>query len=52
MEETEGKEELLVLVVTLAAREGRLVHHLVQPLHVCLETLLCGQAMERVSKEP
>lgn len=29
VEETEGKEELLVLVVTLAAREGRLVHHLV-----------------------
>ena len=40
VEEAEGEEKLLVLVVTLAAREGGLVHHLVQSLHVGLETLI------------
>ena len=39
MKEAESEEELLVLVVALAAREGGLIHHLVEPLHVGFETL-------------
>ena len=39
VEEAQSEEELLVLVLAVAAREGWLVHHLVQPLHVGLETL-------------
>ena len=42
MEEAEGEEEFLVLVVALTARERPLVHHLVESLHVCLQTLCIG----------
>ena len=39
MEETEREEQLLVLVLTRTARERGFVHHLVEPLHVGLDTL-------------
>lgn len=48
MEEAESKEKLLVLVVTLAARERRLVHHLVEPLHIGFETLCVGDEVQYV----
>ena len=39
MEEDEREEQLLVLVLAAAAREGGLADQLVQTLHVGLETL-------------
>lgn len=39
VEETEREEEFLVLGLCRAAREGALIHKVVQTFHVSLETL-------------
>ncbi len=52
MEETEGKQQLLVLVFALAVRECLLIDHLVQTLHVSLQALcVCGVCVHARERE-